>query len=96
MPLKTLIKPNHSLDEIWKVLTIEFQKACCAKRHPFRYVVLSTANEGHANSRWVVLRKYTETASFLIYTDARSGKSYNRVILPTYCFTTIERNYKST
>jgi pyridoxine/pyridoxamine 5'-phosphate oxidase len=74
MPLKTLIEEDHSLDEIWKVLDLEFQKSCSAKRHPFRYVVFSTSKEGKSNSRWVVLRKFTERSSFLIYTDARSGK----------------------
>ncbi|MFT4755613.1 MAG: pyridoxamine 5'-phosphate oxidase [Vicingaceae bacterium] len=74
MPLKTLIEPENNLGQIWKVLTDEFEKACTVKRHSFRYVVLSTSNEGNVNSRWVVLRKFTENASFLIYTDARSEK----------------------
>lgn len=74
MQLNTLIDQENTLSEIWEILKVEFQKACVAKRHPFRFVVLASAVNNVVNSRWVVFRKYTESGSFFIYTDARSEK----------------------
>lgn len=72
--MRTLIESDFCLEKIWEVVQLEFQKATTVKRHSFRYVVLSSANNESVNSRWVVLRRYTEGGSFLIYTDARSEK----------------------
>lgn len=72
--MRSLIEPQHSLDEIWTIVQREFHKAVSLKRHPFRYVVLSTGSAGQTHSRYVVLRKYTDHDRFLIFTDRRSGK----------------------
>lgn len=72
--MRTLIDSDFSLEKIWEVVQLEFQKATTSKRHSFKYVVLSSANNEAVNSRWVVFRTYTENGSFLVYTDARSEK----------------------
>lgn len=72
--MRNLIEPHHSLDEIWEIVQKEFSKAVSLKRHPFKYVALSTASEGQARSRYVVLRKYLENNRFLIFTDSRTEK----------------------
>lgn len=74
MPLRTLIEPHHSLDEILEIVRFEFKKACNLKRHPFKYLVMSTSIGVEVNSRYVVLRKFTDTDRFLIFTDSRSEK----------------------
>ena len=72
--MRTLIEPQHSLKEILEIVKGEFSKASKLKRHPFKYVALNTSNGERVNSRYVVLRKFTEKESFLIFTDARSEK----------------------
>ena len=74
MPLRSLIEPHHSLNEIWAIVQKEFSKAVSLKRHPFKYIALSTASAGKVHSRYVVLRKYLENNSFLIFTDSRTEK----------------------
>ena len=69
-----LISELDKLDEIWKIVQLELKKGPSVKRHPFRFVVLSTEHHGEVNSRWVVFRKYTNDSKLLIYTDARSKK----------------------
>jgi len=69
-----LIEGHYSLKDIWETIEIELKKGPKAKRHPFRFAVLSTSVGSKVNSRWVVYRKYTEENTLLIYTDARSGK----------------------
>lgn len=72
--MRSLIEPDHSLDEILQMLRFEFNKASSLKRHPFKYVVLSTSTGAIINSRYVVLRKFTDNDRFLIFTDNRSEK----------------------
>lgn len=72
--MRNLIEPHHSLDDIWEILQKEFSKAVNLKRHPFKYVVLSTVGAGQVHSRYVVLRKYTDNHKFLIFTDSRTDK----------------------
>lgn len=72
--MRNLIEPNHSLNEIFEIVKGEFKKAVALKRHPFKYVTLSTSDGTNVNSRCVVLRKFTNSNSFLIFTDARSEK----------------------
>jgi pyridoxine/pyridoxamine 5'-phosphate oxidase len=69
-----LISESNGLDEIWEIIQLELKKGPTAKRHPFRFVVLSTAKHGSVSSRWVVFRKFTEDLKLLIYTDGRSEK----------------------
>lgn len=72
--MRNLIEPHHSLDEIWNIVQLEFNKAASLKRHPFKYIVLSSTNAGYVHSRYVVLRKYLDNGRFLIFTDSRSEK----------------------
>ena len=72
--MELLIKQENTLREIWEILMIEFQNTFLANSHPFRFVVLASASNSAVNSRWVVFRKYTDSGSFFIYTDARSDK----------------------
>ena len=44
------------------------------KRHPFRYFVLATNENGKPTQRTVVLRKTLSDASLVIYTDKRTPK----------------------
>lgn len=69
-----LINEDDSLDQIWEMVQLELQKGPSAKRHPFRFAVLSTIGREGPSSRWVVYRKYTDDSKLLIYTDARSEK----------------------
>lgn len=72
--MRTLIEPNNSLTEIREIVTLELKKAVASKRHPFKYVAFNTTNAKAVNSRYVVLRKFTEKETYLIFTDARSEK----------------------
>lgn len=70
MPLITL---ENSLAEVYEELIQEIKRATVDKKHPFRYVVLSTSGV-HVRSRYVVLRALTEEQEMVIYTDNRSQK----------------------
>lgn len=72
--MRNLIEPHHKLDDILSIVRYELNKACTVKRHPFKYVVLSTCGNDTVKSRYLVLRKVLENDSFLIFTDARSCK----------------------
>ena len=69
-----LILPDHPLEAIPDILFAELRKGTVQKKHPFRNVVFCTVSKGLPKSRWVVLRKLTDSQRFLIYTDARSQK----------------------
>ncbi|MGD1848998.1 MAG: pyridoxamine 5'-phosphate oxidase family protein [Salibacteraceae bacterium] len=68
-----LIAPSDSLAEVWQTLKQELRRGAVDKKHPFRFVVMSTAGEG-VHSRYVVLRQVQEDFGLVIYTDARSRK----------------------
>lgn len=65
-----LINPNDDLEEIWKLVTYEIKRGAIDRKHPFRFVVLTTG--GH--SRYVVLRTVDSDMGLLFYTDMRSSK----------------------
>ena len=50
------------------------RKGTVQKKHPFRYVVLSTTKNNAPKSRWVVFRKLDNDNRFVIFTDKRSDK----------------------
>jgi len=52
----------------------EMKRGAVDKKHPFRYVVLSTYGGGEVSSRYVVLREVYNPLIFIMYTDARSAK----------------------
>ena len=61
---------NQILEEIKQALVNGHSK----KRHPFRYFVLATNEEGKPRQRTVVLRKTLLDLSLVIYTDKRTQK----------------------
>lgn len=69
-----LISESKSLEEIWEMIQLELKKGTSTKRHPFRFVVLSTVSKEGVSSRWVVYRKFTTEGKLLVYTDSRSEK----------------------
>jgi pyridoxine/pyridoxamine 5'-phosphate oxidase len=69
-----LIKETDSLDEAFRTIKHELNRGTLDRRHPFRFVVFSTASGNKPFSRYVVLRKISENLNMLIYTDTRSGK----------------------
>jgi len=64
---------NQYLEEALRELVNGHAK----KRHPFRYFVLSTNENGMPTQRTVVLRKTLEDQSLVIYTDKRTPKVKN-------------------
>lgn len=70
-----LFKETDNLEEAFHTLKHELKRGYLDKRHPFRYVALSTVHENKPFSRYVVLRKIDEDFNMLIYTDSRSQKT---------------------
>lgn len=68
------LEPTDSLPEIWRKVTAELRRANADRRHPFRQPVLSTCAKETPSQRTVVLRKFEQDASCLVYTDRRSQK----------------------
>tara|TARA_R110000850_G_scaffold78784_2_gene170215 strand:+ start:1453 stop:1998 length:546 start_codon:yes stop_codon:yes gene_type:complete len=63
------------LQELFSDLTHELRGAMTMRRHPFKYVTLSTVDEQNSpRSRTVVLREVSESLECIIFTDARSQK----------------------
>lgn len=63
--------------ELWNRTTNEFRRANADKRHPFRWVALSTFGDDYPETRMVVNRGYDSgTYTFTFYTDSRSQKVY--------------------
>lgn len=65
---------NKSKDEAWRDIKHEIHRGALDKKHPFRFIVLSTGDSGEIQSRWVVLRKVDESLHCYIYTDKRTQK----------------------
>jgi len=61
---------NQYLEEAMRELVSGHSK----KRHPFRYFVLATNENGKPRQRTVVLRKTLLDSSLVIYTDKRTQK----------------------
>lgn len=63
------------LHDLFIDLKHELKGAMHKKRHPFKYVTLSTVNQQNApRSRTVVLREISESLECIIFTDSRSVK----------------------
>jgi len=69
-----LIKPNDSLSDVLSNTIHEINRGSLDKRHPFRYVVLSTVNNDIINSRYVVLREVDDGLNLYFHTDNRTAK----------------------
>ena len=68
-----LIDQDQSLPEVLHQVQQELKRATADRKHPFRYLVMSTYGE-HIRSRYVVLRAMEEDFKLFIYTDNRSRK----------------------
>ncbi|MEM6830901.1 MAG: pyridoxamine 5'-phosphate oxidase family protein, partial [Bacteroidota bacterium] len=68
-----LISPKDELTTVFETVKHEIHRATLDKKHPFRFVVLSTFGSS-ISSRYVVLRKVSENFHPIIYTDLRSQK----------------------
>lgn len=64
---------QDNLEEWLDFIQKELQRAAVDKKHPFRFVVLSSGS-AQVSSRYVVLRKVNQLNQLLIYTDTRSNK----------------------
>lgn len=63
------------LKELFSDLKHELRGSLHKRKHPFKYVALSTVDQQNApRSRTVVLREITESLECVIFTDARSEK----------------------
>lgn len=69
-----LIEKGYSKQEVFSALKHELHRGALDKRHPFRFVVLSTLGGDGVDSRYVVLRSIDEALHFFIFTDSRSEK----------------------
>ena len=63
------------LKELFTELKQELRGVVHKKKHPFKYVTLSTIDEQNSpRSRTVVLREVSESLEIIFFTDARSNK----------------------
>lgn len=69
-----LYKIGESPEEIFSTLKHELHRAALDKKHPFRFVVLSTSNFHGPDSRYVVIRAVNEHLHFFVFTDFRTEK----------------------
>lgn len=65
---------DKSKDEAWRDIKHEIHRGALDKKHPFRFLVLSTSSENGPESRWVVLRKVSDQLNMYVYTDSRTQK----------------------
>ena len=66
---------NAMLNDIFTQIKDQWVRAKHQKKHPFRYVTLTTVASDCPESRTVVLRDFDASQlTFTIYTDARSRK----------------------
>ena len=68
-----LIKIEDDLKKVLKSVKQEVRRGALDRKHPFRYVVLSSFDTS-INSRYVVLRQVDQSFNLIIYTDVRSKK----------------------
>ncbi len=68
-----LINTHQELSDVFKEVKSEIRRATVDKKHPFRFVVLSTCGN-YVRSRYVVLRAVDQDFRLAIYTDSRSEK----------------------
>ena len=69
-----IISIDNSLEEVWKLVWEELEKAPADRSHPFRLLNLGTQMEEQVKQRYVVLRDVTGNNKFIVFTDYRSAK----------------------
>lgn len=69
-----LIKPSDPLEQVFRSVRSELIRGALDKKHPYRYMVMSTLGTEGIAARYVVLRKVDEDLNLYFYTDSRTGK----------------------
>lgn len=69
-----LINPNDPLEQVFRSVCSELARGVLDKRHPFRYMIMSTVGTEEIAARYVVLRKVDEDLNLYFYTDLRTEK----------------------
>lgn len=69
-----LLKFESSLDQAWQDVQHELHRGTLDRKHPFRFVNLSTYGQEGVQARWVVLRKINSDLHFFLYSDMRTQK----------------------
>ncbi|MGY6741894.1 MAG: pyridoxamine 5'-phosphate oxidase family protein [Cecembia sp.] len=77
-----LIEKGYSKQDVFSALKHELHRGALDKKHPFRFVVLSTSGGHGVDSRYVVLRSIDEALHFFIFTDSRSEKINELIAYP--------------
>ena len=70
-----LLHTDSTLEEVWADVVQELRRGAVDKKHPFRFIALSTVASGKPSVRYVVLRKLDDDLNCFIYTDSRSAKT---------------------
>ncbi len=74
------------LAELFEDLKHELRGAMVQRKHPFKYITLTTVgNDNAPRSRTVVLREVDETLNCIIFTDARTVKVEQLKSNPNAC-----------
>lgn len=69
-----LIKSEDSLKNVFQVIKHELNRGVLDKKHPFRFLILSSQGIEGVESRYVVLRKVKEDLTLMVFTDYRTAK----------------------
>tara|TARA_B100001250_G_scaffold311652_1_gene273627 strand:- start:820 stop:1386 length:567 start_codon:yes stop_codon:yes gene_type:complete len=69
-----LITHDHDNKEIWLKLRRELKLALKDSNHPFRYLILGSAQGDLINQRYVVLRDMDDDLNLYVFSDARTQK----------------------
>ncbi|MEL7146773.1 MAG: pyridoxamine 5'-phosphate oxidase family protein [Bacteroidota bacterium] len=69
-----MLSKNDNLEVAWHTVVHEIKRGALDKKHPFRFVVLSSIAKEKPSSRYVVLRQVDDQLGCFIYTDYRSAK----------------------
>ncbi|UJP65463.1 pyridoxamine 5'-phosphate oxidase family protein [Mongoliitalea daihaiensis] len=69
-----LISIDATLDTVFQDLKHELRRGTLDKKHPFRFVVLSTVCNQAADARYVVMRMIDASLNLVFYSDSRTEK----------------------
>lgn len=69
-----LLDTEQSKEATWQTVKHELHRGALDRKHPFRFVTLSTYGDHGVQARWVVLRKVSQDLRFFMYSDIRTQK----------------------
>ncbi|NBB88367.1 MAG: general stress protein [Bacteroidetes bacterium] len=72
--MNMLLDMDHSKEAAWQAVKHELHRGALDRKHPFRFVTLSTHGARGVQARWVVLRKLSQDLRFFMYSDLRTQK----------------------